>query len=248
MQGIYKITNKINQKCYIGKSKNITERWNYHKTRYNDEREYDKPLYRAFRKYGIENFTFNILEELQEYDKESNEKEKYWIKFYNSYEKGYNGTKGGDGGTTVESPRKAYGKITTEEVIYLRKRYLECKYPSSYIYQIEFKDKISLRGFQAIWLGENAKDIMPEVFTQENKNKQIKLSRAYEGVLRRKVSLEEKKQILERIKNGEACGTIWRKEYQNKYKSATGFRDMTKSISLDEEIDLNGKKLEPLSL
>lgn len=248
MQGIYKITNKINQKCYIGKSKNITERWNYHKTRYNDEREYDKPLYRAFRKYGIENFTFDILEELQEYDKESNEREKYWIKFYNSYEKGYNGTKGGDGGTTVESPRKAYGKITTEEVIYLRKRYLECKYPSSYIYQIEFKDKISLRGFQAIWLGENAKDIMPEVFTQENKNKQIRLSRAYEGVLRRKVSLEEKKQILERIKNGEACRTIWRKEYQNKYKSATGFRDMTKSISLDEEIDLNGKELEPLSL
>ena len=79
-------------------------------------------------------------------------------------------------------------------------------------------------------------------------NKQIRLSRAYEGVLRRKVSLEEKKQILERIKNGEACGTIWRKEYQDKYKSDTGFRDMTKSISLDEEIDLNGKELEPLSL
>ena len=248
MQGIYKITNKINQKCYIGKSKDIIKRWNYHKTRYNDKKEYDKPLYRAFRKYGIENFTFDILEELQEYDKESNEKEKYWIKFYNSYEKGYNGTEGGDGGVTVESPRKVYGKITIEEVIYLRKRYLECKYPSSYIYQIEFKDKISLRGFQAIWSGQNEKDIMPEVFTQENKNKQIRLSRAYEGVLRRKVSLEEKKQILERIKNGEACGTIWRKEYQDKYKSDTGFRDMTKSISLDEEIDLNGKELEPLSL
>ena len=89
MQGIYKITNKINQKCYIGKSKDIIKRWNYHKTRYNDKKEYDKPLYRAFRKYGIENFTFDILEELQEYDKESNEKEKYWIKFYNSYEKRY---------------------------------------------------------------------------------------------------------------------------------------------------------------
>ena len=33
MQGIYKITNKINQKCYIGKSKDIIKRWNYHKSR-----------------------------------------------------------------------------------------------------------------------------------------------------------------------------------------------------------------------
>lgn len=249
-RGIYKITNKINQKSYIGKSTNIEERWNYHKTHFNYEKEYEKPLYKAFRKYGLENFIFEIIETLTEteYQEKINQKESYWIEYYNTYgSTGYNGTKGGDGGQTVPDPRKTYGKLSREEVVYLRKRYLECKYPASYIYEVEFKDKITLRGFQAIWLGQNAKDIMPEVFTKENKEKQIKLSRAYEGVLRRKVTLEEKQKIKERIANGEKCRTIWRKEYQNLYSDG-GFRDMVMATSLDEEIELNGKELDPLTL
>lgn len=249
-RGIYKITNKINQKSYIGKSTNIEERWNYHKTHFNYEKEYDKPLYKAFRKYGLENFIFEIIEILTEteYQEKINQRESYWIEYYNTYGlTGYNGTKGGDGGQTVPDPRKTYGKLSREEVIYLRKRYLECKYPASYIYEVEFKNKITLRGFQAIWLGENAKNIMPEIFTKENKEKQIKLSRAYEGVLRRKVTLEEKQKIKERIANGEKCRTIWRKEYQNLYSDG-GFRDMIMATSLDEEIKLDGKELDPLTL
>ena len=142
MKGIYKITNNINNKSYIGKSSDIEGRWNYHISRYNQEKEWDKPLYRAFRKYGIENFSFEILEILEnEYDELANQREKYWIAFYQTYgATGYNGTQGGDGGQTVSDPRKVYGKLTTEEVIYLRQRYLECKYPPSYIYEIEFKD------------------------------------------------------------------------------------------------------------
>ena len=87
---------------------------------------------------------------------------------------------------------------------------------------------------------------MPEIFNKENKEKQMKLSRAYEGALRRRITLEEKHDILNRIQNGEKCGTIWRKEYKNIYKSSTGFRDMLNTKSLDEEIELNGT-LEPLS-
>lgn len=45
--GIYKITNNINNKCYIGQSRNIEKRWRDHK--YSN---LDYPLYRAFRKYG----------------------------------------------------------------------------------------------------------------------------------------------------------------------------------------------------
>lgn len=86
---------------------------------------------------------------------------------------------------------------------------------------------------------------MPEVFTIENKNKQLKLSRAYEGVLRRRISLKEKKSIQQRILNGENYSIIWKNEYQNIYKSKTGFKDMLEAISLDEEVELNGK-LEPL--
>ena len=79
---------------------------------------------------------------------------------------------------------------------------------------------------------------MPEVFSEINKNKQLQLSRAYEGVLRRKISLKEKQNIKQRIINGEKEHLIWKNEYQNIY-SRTGFRDMLKVKSLDEEIDFN---------
>ena len=73
--GIYLIQNKINNKVYIGLSVNIEERWQHHRSLYlkTDSKEVNKPLYLAFRKYGIENFDFKILEEcsLEElFDKE----------------------------------------------------------------------------------------------------------------------------------------------------------------------------------
>lgn len=237
MQGIYKITNLINQKSYIGKSKNIEERWKQHLRPSSWDREPNKLLYKAFKKYGINNFSFEIIEILENYN-QSNQRQQYWINKLNTYTDGYNATLGGDGGVTVLDPRKKYGKLTTEEVIYLRKRYLECRYPASLIYEKEFKDKITKRGFQAIWLGETAQEIMPEVFSEENKKRQIQLSRQYEGVLRRRVSLEEKQIIKERIKNGETVSQVW-KDYQYLYKSRSGFNDMINTISLDERENLN---------
>ncbi len=152
---------------------------------------------------------------------------------------GYNATIGGDGGITVENPREKYGKLTTEEVIYLRKRYQECKYPKSYIYECEFKNKISLRGFQAIWLGQNGKDIMPEVFTEENKKKQIKLSRKYEGVLRRRIDLNTIKKVRQENASGISLSSIWQRDFKNIY-SLGGFRDVIKTTHFDEEVNLDG--------
>lgn len=65
MIGIYKITNNLNNHAYIGQSIHIEHRWQEHKTQYNWERESNKPLYLAFQKYGIENFTFEVLEECE---------------------------------------------------------------------------------------------------------------------------------------------------------------------------------------
>lgn len=244
--GIYLIQNNINKKNYIGKSFDIEKRWKYHKENYQSKKEYDKPLYRAFRYYGLDNFTFSIIELIDNYNKNVNvvnEREQYWIKFYQGFTDGYNATIGGDGGITVKDPRKTYGKLTTEEVIYLRKRYNEGKYPKSYIYKCEFKDKITERGFQAIWLGQNAKNIMPEVFSQENRDKQTKLNRAYEGVLRRRITLEEKHKILNKIKS-KPIYQVWKEEYQKVY-SLAGFTSMLNTQSLDEVLDLSGV-LEPL--
>ena len=100
MVGIYKITNNINGQCYIGQSVDIKRRWQRHKNYPNTNSNY--PLYLAFKKYGLENFTFETLEECEIF--ELDEKEKYYIEYFNSYKKGYNQTQGGSGskGFTVK--------------------------------------------------------------------------------------------------------------------------------------------------
>ena len=91
---IYKITNTINNKHYIGKTERDPEiRWKEHRRH---AKTLDLPLYRAFNKYGINSFIFSIVEECP--NNELDEKEIYWIDFYNSYSKGYNCTAGGEGG------------------------------------------------------------------------------------------------------------------------------------------------------
>ena len=102
MIGIYKITNIINQKCYIGKSIDIERRWQEHKTNYlrKNTKEYNCVIYRAFRKYGIENFTFEVIEECSLNC--LSEKEQYWIHIYDSKKHGYNMTDGGEGKITID--------------------------------------------------------------------------------------------------------------------------------------------------
>lgn len=94
--GIYKITNNFNNKCYIGQSVNIERRFTDHKCRAfkEDDEGYNYPLYRAMRRYGLENFTFEILEKCKK--EELDEKEIYYIEKYNSFYNGYNQTLGGD--------------------------------------------------------------------------------------------------------------------------------------------------------
>lgn len=93
MIGIYKITNKTNGKVYIGQSIDIKKRWKQHINEAKSSRQ-NTYLYNAMRKYGIDNFSFEIIEECD--IKSLNEREIYWIKFYNSFEgEGYNMTPGG---------------------------------------------------------------------------------------------------------------------------------------------------------
>lgn len=231
-KGIYKITNLINNKSYIGKSSNIEERWRYHKSNYNNSKEYNKILYEAFRKYGIENFSFEIIELLEnEYDIKSNEREQYWIDYFNSFHFGYNMTEGGDGGLTCDM-RKKFGKLTEQDVIYIRQQYNKCISPRAEIYK-EFANRISERGFEAIWLGQNWKDILPEVYTTENKKKHLLIERQRQGILRRRLSLDKINEIRNRVNNGENLKEIFNKEFINIYKWG-GFRDVIQNKHPDE--------------
>lgn len=91
MAYIYKITNLINNKVYIGQTSfSLSKRWQEH---IKDSERFDRPLYRAFHKYGIENFNIELIEETDS----PNEREVYWIKSYNAFHNGYNATMGGEG-------------------------------------------------------------------------------------------------------------------------------------------------------
>lgn len=101
MAYIYKITNQINGKVYIGKTVGTIEtRWREHKHEASKERNRSRPIYRALNKYGLENFT---VEEIEQCDISILDKrEQYWIRYYRSYVgwddcNGYNATIGGDG-------------------------------------------------------------------------------------------------------------------------------------------------------
>jgi group I intron endonuclease len=95
MHYVYKITNQINQKCYIGITHNIQERWNNHRSDYSVE-TIKRPLYKAFQKYGKENFTITTLYECSN-EEEAKQKEIESIKELKSLwnENGYNISEGG---------------------------------------------------------------------------------------------------------------------------------------------------------
>ena len=86
---IYKITNNINGKVYIGQSVNYKKRWNEHKNC--AKNGYDSHLYFAMRKYGIENFTFKVID-FVESKEQADYKEGFYASYYDSYNKnkGYN--------------------------------------------------------------------------------------------------------------------------------------------------------------
>ena len=62
MVGIYKITNKINNKVYIGKSKNISRRWHEHIKSLELGLHHSYKLQEDWNKYGVINFTFEVIE------------------------------------------------------------------------------------------------------------------------------------------------------------------------------------------
>jgi hypothetical protein len=101
---IYKITNRINNKSYIGKTRRgIEERFKEHIADSKRERCEKRPLYSAFRKYGVENFDIELVEEVD--DNELSDREIYWIEYYDTYHNGYNATKGGDGKAYVDEDK-----------------------------------------------------------------------------------------------------------------------------------------------
>ena len=106
---IYKATNKVNNKSYIGFDSNFPNRKNSHKREYPNK---DFKFYRAIRKYGWENFTWEIIYQSLEKDFTLNIMEAFFITEYNSYYNGYNTTLGGEGTFGYIRPEEDRKKIS----------------------------------------------------------------------------------------------------------------------------------------
>lgn len=160
MIGIYKITKISNGKSYIGQSNNIERRFKEHQQKGSLSRI---PLDIAIQKYGIYAFTYEVLEECP-LDK-LNERESYWIKYYDTINNGYNCSIGGNQQSVGENNGRS--KLTENDIKIIRQAYAEHKKQKD-IYK-QFEDKITFNHFQSIWQGKSWSHIMPEVFTEENK-------------------------------------------------------------------------------
>lgn len=112
---IYKATNLINGKIYIGKTmRTLQERIQDHKEAF---RYKDTVFYNAIKKYGIENFYWEVIEEVFD-SKKLDEREIFWIKELDSIidnKHGYNMTWGGDGGVITDAVRGKISKYASEK-------------------------------------------------------------------------------------------------------------------------------------
>lgn len=182
MIGIYKITNKINNKIYIGQSKNIEQRWKEHVRHSKDKYSRNKPyIHSAINKYGKDNFKFEVLEECK--FEELDEREKYYIAEYKSNVKGigYNSTPGGDARYNivlrgVDNPVSVFSE---DEVFYIRDLYADKNTTLSEAYNLfcsRYKN-ISINTFKCVWYGRSYKEIHYDVYTEENRkmNKDLSL-------------------------------------------------------------------------
>ena len=117
MRYIYKITNKVSGKIHIGQTNDVVKRWKDHLSAVRNN--FGFLLHSSIRKHGTENFIFEVIEECE--DITTNDREKFWISYYDSFHNGYNLTSGGDhdfnrSDETINKMSKSkIGHIVTEE-------------------------------------------------------------------------------------------------------------------------------------
>lgn len=220
--GIYKIENLINHKIYIGQSIEIETRFKKHK-----QSKDDFAIHRAIRKYGTDNFSYDIIELCS--PEKLSEREKYWIAFYNSkVPNGYNMT---DGGETVSDSKKVRVRQYSLDGMFLKEYNSATEAskltgaPQSSIIRVCKKNGKTAGGFQWRYANENLYTIPPVVIkNQQQKIYQLDKNR---NILNTFNSLEEAARITSIDKTGicRACkentqaeGYWW--SYQDKYDQA----------------------------
>lgn len=214
---IYKMTNTINDKVYIGQSINVKSRFIRHKYELRNNKHINSHLQNSFKFYGENSFTSEIIDEATSL-KELNIKEKYWIEYYKSNDPkfGYNMTSGGhkDFIITEETRKKMsnshrgkkYNRICKQFSEETKQKMSESAKGRKLSEETKRKISIANKGHKH---SEDAKQKMGEA----NKNNQYclgiirseatkqKLSKVHKG---KKLSEETKRKMSE-VKMGHKC-------------------------------------------
>lgn len=181
---VYKITNKINNKQYIGITNDYERRWKEHQ---HLTKRYPSIISKAIKKYGAQNFNFELLE-FGLSIKEAEEKEIELISVLNTLTpNGYNIAKGG-----MHGGRNSW-KITDEEIQYIK----DNRNIPMYVLYDEFSEKICYGYFKQIYRDEIRKDITPSV-SMYSDNKRfslqfVKTKMTYEDIVFLRKSYSEHK-------------------------------------------------------
>lgn len=174
---IYKITNLVNNKIYIGQTSNFELRIKQHMNSVNFK-NVNMPIKHAIIKYGWNNFKTEIIEKCCISD--INEKEVYWIKYYNSrVPNGYNIKQGGESNIGDDNPR---ARLTNKEVEEIRNIFASKTLFIRDVYSL-YNDRISFSAFEKIWQGITWKNIKYEVYTDDNKKYHNTKSKSLSGAL-----------------------------------------------------------------
>lgn len=177
--GIYCITNKLNNKRYVGKSVNIERRFIYHRyllTRYTrNKKSTNRHLFNAVKKYGIDNFSFDIIELFDYIDEDQlSNRELYWIDFYDTCNRNHGYNLRRDSSTKMivhDETRKIasenfsgennpnYGNYWSEEQKLKMSEIAKHRHATLDVYGDEWKQKISAASIK-MWADQDKKDLM----------------------------------------------------------------------------------------
>lgn len=231
--GIYRLENRFNGKNYIGKAKNLHDRYLEHKE-YKSSTEYlkKKQLYIAFDKYGFENFNFYVEIDFNEIPKAEilSQLEEEYIAKYDSYKNGYNGSPHSSGGfyskeheekccQILEELNKRQKGVNhprtnlSEEIVKKVFEYGMRGAPSRWVYNNipELKENYkSFSSFQQLYCGRYFSDLIPESY--EDRPKVYSTSKLWG---------EDVQDIRQRIKNHEKIKDIY-----NLYKDKISYRGL----------------------
>lgn len=132
--GIYKITNIITGEFYIGSSKNIKQRWVSHKNPAFQAQHPNVKLYQVITQYGLDNFTFEIIEETNNLK----EREQYWV---DQLKPSYNVRRAN--GRAIEQYKQRENRLclykgTILKLSALRKKFQRQGLPHSYMEAIKY--------------------------------------------------------------------------------------------------------------